>query len=125
MDNKQVIQAIVINILKIALTVVVVMLIYRAGEKAYHFGYEVFAEESAEMAPGRSFEVTVVQGKSVGDVADMLEEYGLINSSEIYQIREWFSTENKDMKPGVYELNTSMLPSEMISILAGANEVEE
>jgi len=121
---KQIIQTVVINIFKIVLAIVVIMLIYQAGMKAYHFGYAVFAEEAVDIEPGRTFEITIVQGKDVKDVAVMLEESGLIKSSEIYRIREWFSTEKGDMKPGVYELNTSMFPSEMISILAGDNEEE-
>lgn len=122
MNSKQIIQTIFINIIKITVVVVLVALLYKGGAKAYHFGYEVFSEESAEMPPGRMFEVTIVQGKSVADVAEMLEEYELINSSETYRIREWFSSEQGEMKPGVYELNTSMLPSEMITILAGEKE---
>lgn len=125
MDIKQVIQAIVVNVLKIVLTVVVVMLIINGAKKAYDFGYEVFAEQAVEIEPGRTFEVTVVQGKSVADVAEMLEEYGLIRSAEIYRIREWFATEQGDMKAGVYMLNTSMYPSEMIAILAGEAEEAE
>lgn len=126
MDRKQIVQAVVVNVVKIVVAVVLVMLIYNGALKAYDFGYEVFAEQSAEIAPGRTFEVTVVQGKSVGDVAEMLEEYGLIRSAEIYRIREWFSTEQGDMKAGVYTLNTSMYPSEMITILAGGeSETDE
>lgn len=123
MDSKQIIQAVVVNVVKIVIAVVLLMLIYNGALRAYDFGYEVFTEQSAEIAPGRTFEVTVVQGKSVAEVADMLEEYGLIRSAEIYRIREWFAPEQGDMKPGVYMLNTSMYPSEMIAILAG--EVEE
>jgi UPF0755 protein len=121
---KQIVQTVVVNVLKIVLAIILIMLVYQGGVKAYQFGYAVFAEEAVDIEPGRTFEVTVVQGKSVKDVAVMLEEYGLIKSSEIYQIREWFSTEQGDMKPGVYELNTAMLPSEMITILAGDTEEE-
>lgn len=124
MDRRQIIQAVVVNVVKIVVAVVLAMLIYNGAMRAYDFGYEIFAEQSAEIAPGRSFEVTVVQGKEVADVAEMLEEYGLIRSAEVYRIREWFAPEQGDMKPGVYTLNTSMYPSEMISILAGQGEEE-
>lgn len=124
MDRRQIIQAVVVNVVKIVVAVVLVMLIYNGAMRAYDFGYEIFTEQSAEIAPGRSFEVTVVQGKEVADVAEMLEEYGLIRSAEVYRIREWFSPEQGDMKPGVYTLNTSMYPSEMISILAGQGAEE-
>jgi UPF0755 protein len=123
-DRRQIVQAVVVNVVKIVVAVVLVMLIYNGALRAYDFGYEIFAEQSAEIAPGRSFEVTVVQGKEVADVAEMLEEYGLIRSAEIYRIREWFAPEQGDMKPGVYTLNTSMYPSEMISILAGQGAEE-
>ncbi len=122
MRTKQIISALAVNILQIALIVILVIAVYRGATKAYDFGYHVFAEEAAEIEPGRDFEVTVVQGKSVKDVADMLEEYGLIKSAEIYQIREWFSPEHGDMQPGVYVLNSSMYPSEMITILSGTND---
>ncbi len=125
MEKKSVIQAVIINIIKIAIVITLIMVIYNVAVKTYQFGYAVFAEESVDAAPGKTIEVTIVQDKSVKDIGTLLQDAGLVKSGLIFWASEWFSPYHDDIKPGVYQLNTSMVPSEMIAILAHAEEITE
>lgn len=124
MEKKSIIQAVVVNVIKIAIAIVIIMVIYNVAAKTYQFGYSVFSEEAVDAAPGTTIEVTIVQDKSVKDIGTLLEEAGLVKSGLIFWANEWFSPYHEDIQPGVYQLNTSMIPSEMIAIMSHSDEME-
>lgn len=112
-------------VFKVAITVAVIVLIYTLSMKAYDFGYSIFSGDTVDMAPGKTIEVTIVKDKSVKDIGEILEEAGLVDSGLRFWACEWFSEYHGDIQPGVYALNSSMTPEEMIAIMAGANSEEE
>lgn len=123
--NKKMIWGVVKGILKIALALAVVLLIYNLGIKAYDFGYRIFAEEPMELGEGRVVSVSIVEGKTVAEIGDILEEKGLIRDSRLFYFQEMFSEYRGDLKPGVYELSTGMTPYEMMAIMAATDEEAE
>lgn len=123
--NKKMIWGVVKGILKIALTVAVVLLIYNLGIKAYDFGYRIFAEEPVELGEGRIISVSIVEGKTVSEIGDILEEKGLIRDANLFYFQEMFSEYRGELKPGVYELSTGMTPYEMMAIMAATDEETE
>ncbi len=123
--NKKMIWGVVKGILKIALALAVVLLIYNLGIKAYDFGYRIFAEEPMELGEGRIVSVSIVEGKTVAEIGDILEEKGLIRDSRLFYFQEMFSEYRGDLQPGVYELSTGMTPYEMMAIMAADEEETE
>lgn len=123
--NKKMIWGVVKGILKIALALAVVLLIYNLGIKAYDFGYRIFAEEPMELGEGRIVSVSIVEGKTVAEIGDILEEKGLIRDSRLFYFQEMFSEYRGDLQPGVYELSTRMTPYEMMAIMAADEEETE
>jgi len=113
------------GIFKIAVTLAIVILIYNLGLKAYDFGYRIFAEEPVELGTGRTISVSIVEGKSVSEIGDILEEKGLIRDAKLFYFQEMFSEYKGELKPGVYELSTGMTPYEMMEIMSASDEEEE
>lgn len=123
--DKKIIWGVVKGIFKIAVALAVVILIYNLGLKAYDFGYRIFAEEPVELGTGRMVSVSVVEGKSVSEIGEILEEKGLIRDAKLFYFQEMFSEYKGELKPGVYELSTGMTPYEMMEIMSASDEEEE
>lgn len=118
MDAKRIVIAIFKTIVSIALIVVIGMFVYRFAIQAYDFGYRIFAEEPVSPEPGLTMSVAIVEGKSVMDVGEILEEKGLIRNHYLFYFQELFSNYHGQLKPGVFELCTAMTPEQMIEIMA-------
>ena len=113
------------SIFKIALALVVVILVYNLGLKAYDFGYRIFSEEPIELGTGRVVSVSIVEGKSVSEIGEILEEKGLIRDAKLFYFQEMFSEYKGELQPGVYELSTGMTPYEMMEIMSASEEDDE
>ena len=123
--SKKMLTGVLGTVLKIAAAVVVVILIYNLSIKAYDFGYRIFAEEPIDTGAGRVVSVSIVEGKSVSEIGDILEEKGLIRDSKLFYFQEMFSEYKGELQPGVYELSTAMTPYEMMAIMSVTEETEE
>ncbi|MBE5886575.1 MAG: aminodeoxychorismate lyase [Lachnospiraceae bacterium] len=122
--DKKIVWGVVKGIFKITLALAVVLLVYNLALKAYDFGYRIFAEEPIEAGAGRTISVSIVEGKTVSEIGDILEEKGLIRDSKVFYFQEMFSEYKGDLKPGVYELSTNMTPFEMMEIMSASDETE-
>ena len=111
-------------IVRAAVLAIVVLVIFRTGQKAYDFGFRIFTEEAVSAAPGRDVAVTIVQGDSTMDVAKMFEEKGLIRDPNLFYVQKKCSVYDNDIQPGFYTLNTSMTAEDMFAIIAGKKNEE-
>ena len=64
-------------ILKIFALVALVFLLYSWGKKAYSFGYQVVAQEAVSRPPGKDVAVTLDNGMTGEELAELLEDKGL------------------------------------------------
>ena len=55
----------------------------------------------------------------------MLEKNGLIRDAALFRVQEMLSAFKDEMRPGTYELNTSMTAEEMMQIMSMEMETEE
>lgn len=106
-------------IVRAAILAVAVMAIIKTGKTAYDFGFRIFTEEPMSPEPGRDVAVTIVQGDSTMDIAELLEETGLIRDAKLFYVQKMCSEYNGDIKPGFYTLNTSMTAEDMFALIAG------
>ncbi|MCR5590552.1 MAG: endolytic transglycosylase MltG [Lachnospiraceae bacterium] len=111
-------------IVRASILAIAILVIFKAGEKAYDFGFRVFTEEAMSPAPGRDVAVTIVQGDSTMDVGKMLEEKGLIRDPKLFYVQKKCSVYDNDIQPGFYTLNTSMTADDMFAIIAGRKDGE-
>lgn len=112
------------TVIRAAVLIMALLFIYKAGLKAYDFGFRIFTEEPMSAEPRRDVEVTITQGDSINDVGTMLEEKGLIRDAQLFFIQKKLSQYTGDIQPGVYTLNTSMTAEEIFAILSKSDSKE-
>lgn len=122
MKDSKVLVKILYAVIRISAVVIVLLLLYKLLFWSYDFGYRIFSDEPMEAGLGRTISVAIVDGKSVKEVGELLENKGLIRNSTLFVFQEKFSEYEGMMKPGVYELKTSMTPQEIIEFMATEQE---
>ena len=124
MNSKEVVVSIFATVFKIVLAIIIVMLVYKWSMTAYEYGQRVFNEPPMTVGNGRTVTVIVEEGQGAKEVGATLEKNGLIRDAELFRIQEMLSAYKDKMKPGAYELNTSMTTDEMLMIMSRVMEEE-
>lgn len=127
MKTSRVVLSIFKTCIALAIAMVVIMMLLRFSTKAYEFGYRIFYEEPMSQPPGYTMSVAIVEGKSVMEIGEILEDKGLIRDKLLFYLQEFVSDYHGLIQPGVYELSTAMTPDEMLAIMSqeGTGEEEE
>lgn len=112
--NKMIRTAVVIAVRVIVYSLLAVAII-KGSQIAYNFGHEIFYISSVEEAPGRDVSIRISKGETATDVAEELEDKGLIKNRASFYVQCWFF--EYDINPGTYVLNTSMTPREMLELI--------
>ncbi len=68
---------IIFGVLKLLAVVLLVFLLASFGRKAYQFGYSIFAQQTVSLPPGKDVAVTLDEGMSGRELAEILKEKGL------------------------------------------------
>ena len=124
MNSKEVVASIFATVFKIVLAIIIVMLVYKLSLTAYEYGQRVFNEPPMTTGEGRTITVIVEEGDGAKEIGATLEQYGLIRDADLFRIQEMLSAYKDKMKPGAYELNTSMTTDEMMQIMSTQAEEE-
>ena len=74
---------------------------------------------------GRTVTVAITEGMSPKDIGEMMEAKGLVRDSKLFAIQYMLSEFRKDVKPGIYDLSTSMTPEEMMESMAQQGQTDE
>ena len=119
---KKVLWHIMCLVLKIVLVVLISFGLYHVGTYAFDFGRQIYSEEGMTAAPGKDVAVVISEGESTKEVAQMLEQFGLIRNSFVFLVQERLSKYHGQIQPGNYVLNTSQSGNDMIAILSGQTE---
>lgn len=122
MRMKQVVGAIVNMLFRLGVSCLVVVAVYRAAMYSYHFGYMVFNDAAKEISPGRDITISIEMDDSVMKIGETFASRGLVEDAKIFYVQERLSEYHGDIQPGVYTLNTSMKPSELIAAMATGEE---
>lgn len=117
--------AIVGTIFRLIVAVYVVYFLYNVAIGSYNFGYRVFADVAMEVSPGKDVGISIVEGKSVMEIGEILEEEGLVKDAKIFFVQELLSEHHGNLQPGVYVLNTSMNTEEILTVMAKSEEESE
>lgn len=118
MNVKYLIGAALETIIKVVVLAVAVVLVLRGATSAYDFGYRVFADEPVSVAGGRTITVGIPEDAKITDVAQMLEEKGLIEDARLFVVQEFLSSHHGDILPGIYDLSTDMSAQQMLEIMS-------
>lgn len=118
MNTKNVILTMFGTIVKVVAAVLIVVVIYKVGGKAYDFGYAIFEDKPMSQGTGREVTVSVTEGKSTKEIGEILESKGLVEDATIFWLQNILSSYKDELQPGMYTLNTSMTPTEIMAIMA-------
>ena len=110
------------TVIRVVILIIVAFLLFKLGGKAYEFGFRIFTEEAMEEPPGRDIQITVSNRDDVKEVAKMLKEKGLIRDVTLFRIQEKLSLYDGDIHPGIFTLNTSMTPEEILGVLLKSDD---
>lgn len=122
MNSKEIVISIFASVFKVVLAIIIVMLVYKGSVTAYEYGQRVFNEPPMTVGSGRTVRVTITEGSTAKEIAKELEKKGLIRESGLFVVQEMLSEYKDKLKPGTYELNTSMTAEEMMKIMASGVE---
>ena len=118
MNGKYLVGAVIEAVIKVIVIAVVVMFVFRTATTAYDFGYKVFADKPVSVSGGRTITVGIAESASVKDIAQMLEEKGLIEDARLFVVQELLSAYHGEILPGIYDLSTSMTAEEMLAVMS-------
>lgn len=118
MNAKYLIVAMIETIIKIAVLAAVVVFVFRGATQAYDFGYRVFADQPVSVSGGRTITVGISENASVREIAEMLEERGLIEDAKLFVVQELLSAYHNEIIPGIYDLSTDMTAEQMLEIMS-------
>lgn len=118
MNVRYLIGAVIEATIKVIILAAVVIFVFRTSTTAYEFGYRVFADAPVSVNGGRTITVGIAEDADIDDIAQMLEEKGLIEDANRFIVQELLSSYHGKIRPGIYDLSTSMTADEMLSIMA-------
>ncbi len=124
MNVKYLIITMLETIVKIVILAAVVVFVFRTSTQAYDFGYRVFADEPMSVSGGRTITVGNAEDASLKEIANMLEEKGLIEDANLFIVQELLSAYHGKILPGIYDLSTDMKAEQMLEILSTSTEEE-
>lgn len=124
MNVKYLIITMLETIVKIVILAAVVVFVFRTSTQAYDFGYRVFADEPMSVSGGRTITVGIAEDASLREIANMLEEKGLIEDANLFIVQELLSAYHGKILPGIYDLSTDMKAEQMLEILSTSTEEE-
>lgn len=112
-------------ILKVAVIIAVIFVIYRGAMLCYDYGYRIFAEPAISAGEGRSVTVTVTEDMTPKEIGILLLSKGLIRDEKLFVLQYYFSEFQKEVKPGTFELTTAMTVEEMMEVMASQTSEDE
>ena len=124
MKITDVIVAVCGTIIKIALAIVAVVVIYRGAVKAYDYGYRIFQEEPVSSGEGYTITVTITEDMSAKEMGKMLADKELIRDPQLFQFQYLLSEFKEDLIPGEHDLSTAMTVEEMMEEMTKEKVIE-
>jgi UPF0755 protein len=125
MKSENLIGTVLGAILRAAVAIVVVYVIYVGAVNCYNYGYRIFTEPAVSSGTGRDVTVTVTAGMSATDIGKLFENKGLTRDANLFALQYLFSEYHDDVIPGTFTLNTAMTAEEMMEAMTGTASAEE
>ncbi len=104
---------------------IIILLLIQAFVFAYSFGYKLFGDVSYNPGDKTQKEVVILADSSSLDIAETLENQGIVEDKWVTLGRIKLGKYNSKLKPGTYMLSPSMTTDEIINIICGISEDEE
>ena len=114
------------TLIKIILIVIAVMVVSRYASVAYNYGYNIYNQKPASQYDTRTVTISITESMSVMDIAELLENRGIVEDKMLFYLQERFSEYHGLIAAGTYELSPSQTPEEIIEVMCASSiESEE
>lgn len=120
MKDGKLLTAVFGSIWKVIVAVVVTLFIYRGAAICYDYGYRIFTEPAMTAGEGRNVSVTVTEDMSAFEIGELMKSKGLTRDSRLFALQYLLSEYREDVKPGTYEVSTSMTAEEIMAAMVPA-----
>ncbi len=117
MKSGNVVIAVIGAIFRVVVTILAIYIIYRGALICYDYGYRIFTEPALSSGEGRTVTVAITEDMSASDIGQLLKNKGLIRDARLFTLQYYLSEYRKDVKPGIFELSTSMTAEEMMEAM--------
>ncbi len=117
---KQFIVSVATAAVKIIVFVLIIQYVTKTAATAYDFGYRIFTEEPVSAQPGVTFQVELSEETTPKQVAEALEDYGLVRDKNLFYAQYLLSVHKDRLMPGNYELSTAMTAEEMLTVMSSS-----
>lgn len=104
-------------ILRVVFVVLAVYFIYKGALTCYDYGYRIFAEPAVSPGEGRTITVAITEDMTPSQIGELFENKGLVKDGRLFMLQYYLSEFKDDVKPGVFELSTSMTAEEMMEAM--------
>lgn len=118
MKSGNVVVALLGAIFRVVVAILAVYVIYQGALICYDYGYRIFTEPALSSGEGRTVTVAVTEDMSPSDIGRLLENKGLIRDAKLFTLQYYLSEYREDVKPGIFELSTSMTAEDMMAAMA-------
>lgn len=125
MNAKSLIAAVTGTVLKVAVAVLIILVIYRGAIAAYDYGYRIFEEPAMSIGDGRTVTVTITEDMTPQEMGQLFLSKGLIRDEKLFVLQYHFSEFQKELKTGNFELSTAMTVEEMMEAMTKEPVAEE
>ncbi len=120
MKSRNLMTAVFGAILKVVIAVAAAFVIYRGAVLCYNYGYRIFTEPAMTAGEGKTVSITLTEGMSALDVGEMMKNKGLTRDSKLFALQYLLSEYKEDIRPGTYEVSTSMTAEEIMAAMVPA-----
>ncbi len=105
---------------------VLLILLAFGAKRAYRFGYEIFADESVGSIYVKDYPVTIKESMTDVQVAELLEECGLISDKRRFLIKKKIFYAKEKFLAGNYIFNNNMTMAQLMqALISGSTQEEE
>lgn len=117
MKSSNLIVAVLGAIFRVVVAIAAVYIIYQGAILCYNYGYRIFTEPAVSVGEGRTVTVAITDDMSPKEIGQLFENKGLVRDARLFMLQYYLSEYVKDVKPGVFELSTSMTAEEMMEAM--------
>lgn len=112
-------------IVRVVIVVLAAYFIYKGALACYDYGYRIFAEPAVSPGEGRTITVAITEDMTPSQIGELFENKGLVKDGRLFMLQYYLSEFKDDVKPGVFELSTSMTAEEMMEAMTATADEDD
>lgn len=112
-------------IVRVVIVVLAAFFIYKGALACYDYGYRIFTEPAVSLGEGRTITVAITEDMTPSQIGELFENKGLVKDGRLFMFQYYLSEFKDDVKPGVFELSTSMTAEEMMEAMTATADEDD